>query len=950
VLFIERQKNKIRGIKMRSTLSRYLIILGSIAFVGYGFLPGIKSVNYDIPDKLSRVQRLIHYNDLEYEMTRDPKTSQVPSGIREAEMRFVSGLPHRESYHKSGKDNILTGQTWVPRGPYNVSGRAKCLAFDITDNKILLAGTASGGVWRSTDRGVSWEKTSNRSGDQTTYCIEQDTREGRTSTWYYGSGEVLSTTDRQFSKNIRTFGWGSGIYKSNDNGLSWEPLSSTSISQPGSYNSVFQGVWDIEVDPSSTGEGDVYAACIGAIMKSTDGGLSWNAVLGDENNNSFSSDIHISEDGTIIAALSQMTIYGGRAEKWGVFRSENGGKDWENITPAGFPSQFFQNDIRVIKIAPSPSDKNIFYIFCETPIDPSTAYKDSFTASLHSLWYCSIDQITDKAEWEERSANIPGGWSPGFTLESYGSLGGYCMAIAVHPTNPNLVFIGGQSAFRSKSGFGDTLSDSKIGGYPYYPDLPDSLHPDIHDFVFLPGNPKVMYVASDGGVHNTNDCTTENPRWLFKANGLASTQFYAVAIDHMAKNDKFIFGGLQDNSSFSTNTDNITSPWRFHIGGDGMDCQVANNKKFVIGSYYNGNIISMKFVGGVLQDFGFVQKPSTNVIKNSEFDLYTRFLLDRNDSKFLYLVAKNNVYRKNDMESAANDQTLRNTGWDKLSGCGLPVSTSISAIALSKKPANRLFVGTNDGRLFVLEEANVGNPSGIELTSPDFPQGGFVSSIDVDSQDADRILVSFSNYNVQSLFFSSDGGAVWTKVGGNLEENPDGTGAGPSIRAVKIVNYGGNKAYFVGTSAGLFSTVELSGSQTEWVKESSDVIGDVIIDKIVSRDADGLIVLATQGGGVYSAKVDLSDTPEDRINAEAISVYPNPCNREINVSFKSKDFQPVQVSIFDMAGKGIRKYQTLSTFIGENKLKIDLSGLESGSYQLVISKSGFSSSSRFIKN
>jgi hypothetical protein len=51
-----------------------------------------------------------------------------------------------------------------------------------------------------------------------------------------------------------------------------------------------------------------------------------------------------------------------------------------------------------------------------------------------------------------------------------------------------------------------------------------------------------------------------------------------------------------------------------------------------------------------------------------------------------------------------------------------------------------------------------------------------------------------------------------------------------------------------------------------------------------------------------------------------------------------------------MAGKEIRKYQTLSTFIGENKLKIDLSGLESGSYQLVISKSGFRTTTRFIKN
>jgi hypothetical protein len=167
---------------------------------------------------------------------------------------------------------------------------------------------------------------------------------------------------------------------------------------------------------------------------------------------------------------------------------------------------------------------------------------------------------------------------------------------------------------------------------------------------------------------------------------------------------------------------------------------------------------------------------------------------------------------------------------------------------------------------------------------------------------------------------------------------------------VKIVNYGGNTAYFVGTSAGLFSAVELSGSQTEWVKEGGDIIGDVIIDKIVSRDGDGLVVLATQGGGIFSAKVDLSSAPMDIRTNEVLNLYPNPCDKELLIRYYSDDFSSSQISIYNMAGNLIRKYQTFATIIGENKLKLDLSGIERGSYQLVISNSGRRLSSGFIKN
>ena len=79
----------------------------------------------------------------------DPNTGKIPSNIRSKEMRFAQSLPN---------DFGNSGLNWVAEGPYNVGGRTRALAIDCTDENILLAGGASGGVWRSVDQGQSWEK------------------------------------------------------------------------------------------------------------------------------------------------------------------------------------------------------------------------------------------------------------------------------------------------------------------------------------------------------------------------------------------------------------------------------------------------------------------------------------------------------------------------------------------------------------------------------------------------------------------------------------------------------------------------------------------------------------------------------------------------------------------------------------------------------------------------
>ncbi|HYF03334.1 MAG TPA: T9SS type A sorting domain-containing protein, partial [Patescibacteria group bacterium] len=109
--------------------------------------------------------------------------------------------------------------------------------------------------------------------------------------------------------------------------------------------------------------------------------------------------------------------------------------------------------------------------------------------------------------------------------------------------------------------------------------------------------------------------------------------------------------------------------------------------------------------------------------------------------------------------------------------------------------------------------------------------------------------------SVISLFSTMDGGATWTAVAGNLEQNANGSGNGPSTRWMEILPVGEGTMYLVGTSTGLYSTAYLDGNSTVWVQEGASNIGNVVVEMLDSRESDGLVVAATHGVGVYSANI-----------------------------------------------------------------------------------------------
>jgi len=846
-------------------------------------------------------EELAYYPALwEFMKTRDPKTNRIPDCIRGKELEFTASLFSEKDASKS--------QSWKSSGPNNLSGRILSVALDIGNENVMLAAAASGGIWRTEDAGANWVKTTAPSDIPSATCIIQDERKGKRNIWYYGTGELLSTTDRRLSIIARTVGLGDGIFKSLDGGKTWSQIPSTKTNSPGTLSQVFQGIWSLAIDTSNHAVDELYAACYGGIMRSADGGGHWSLVLGDLTLKPFSTDVAIDPQGKMYAALSTYCPeYPGNPCPIGGIWTSNDGIQWQNITPPDFPEEY-----RRVKLAIAPSDPDILYVLTETPIQ-DTDPTFGFSASQHTFWKYTSNKKSGTGTWENRTINLPGK-GRGNILSAFldtihgafNSIGGYAFTMMVHPDNPETVFIGGTNLYRNTSGFADSTFTHWVGGYPY--DLTDTnLHPDQHFLITSRLDHHIMFSACDGGIYKSTDCLNGHVKWNFFSRGINNSQVYWTGMDHAASHDEFAVAGIQDNAIYITDRNIFPfSAWNAVCGGDGLTSIVADKKNYLIGSVYDGNIFSFQVDSLYNINNLYWQRPT--FFYDSNFLFYTNYALDPNDNNTFYFPQKNHLWRKSNMAAAAFDTNQLNTGWTELTNIALGYEDFILAITVSKVPANRVYFGTYTGKVFRVDQANTGNPVAVEITGSGFPANGFVSCIETDQSNADNCFVVFSNYNVQSIFHSTDGGLNWEPVGGNLEENQDGSGNGPSVRWLKMLSYQGSSIYFAGTSTGLFSTTELKGGQTIWQQESPDLIGRSIVDMIDARSTDGWVLVATQGNGIFSTHFQPTGIGNLKANDQPGlgQNYPNPTKSETHVSFRVPMKEYVKIILYDQEGKQVR--------------------------------------------
>ena len=224
------------------------------------------------------------------------------------------------------------------------------------------------------------------------------------------------------------------------------------------------------------------------------------------------------------------------------------------------------------------------------------------------------------------------------------------------------------------------------------------------------------------------------------------------------------------------------------------------------------------------------------------------------------MAAGNKLWRNNNISNIPynNSHSKSDFGWDLFSDSLPNPNLDITVIETSKSPANIVYLGTKYKKIYRIDDAHIGDPPIVELPSPFTSANGYVSDIAINPLDADEIMVIYSNYSVYSVFHSTDGGASFEKVAGNLEQNPSGSGNGPSCRTAEIIPLGNDTLYLDGTSVGLFGTANLDGQNTLWKQIGKNTIGNVVIETLTYRAIDGRLVVATHGNGIYQTTLNLS--------------------------------------------------------------------------------------------
>ncbi len=898
---------------MKKRLFLLFAVLGLITWTGILFYRSQKSA--DLSALLHKTKSAIGSDEdpaarakYEWMRLRDPATGQIPPNIRAKELAFAKKLPTKEavgSLKKLGKAVQIQTQAWSARGPFIIGGRTRALAVDITNENIILAGGTSGGMWQSTDGGVSWNRTTGPAQLPSATCVVQDNRPGKTNIWYYGTGELLGNTASGGAASYR----GDGVFKSTNGGISWEQLPSTVSGTPHRFDQMFDYVWNLALDPSNFGQDEIYAATYGGLKRSVDGGISWATVFGDSSlEASYFTDVAVTSTGVVYAALSEYSFSGSSAKTKGIFRSPDG-INWTRITPSSWPDTY-----RRIVIGISPSNENIVYFLGNTP---GHGFLD------HSLWkytYISGNGSGSGGVWEDRSANIPAFAGDFGDFDSQDS---YDLVIKVKPDNENVVFIGGTNLYRSTDGFATKNNTAWIGGYSPNAEDPlardwvyDNHHPDQHAIVFLPSNSLTLFSSHDGGVSKTTNCMADVVAWAYLNNGYKTTQFYTIAIDRATSGNEVIIGGMQDWGTWLTNQASQSAPWIMLSGGDGSFAAIANGRS----SYYisgQHGIIFRALIddGGNLSAFTRVDPAG-----GSGYIFINPYVLDPNNTNVMYLAGGDRLWRNSDL-TAIPLSSLEPTSvnWSMLAN-SVVAGASITALGMSRTPANRLYYGTGDGKIFRLDEAHAGDPIPINVWSGQgFPVNAYMSCLTVDPADGNHVLAVFSNYNVQSLFHTTNGGTSWIPIGGNLEQNPDGSGNGPSLRYAAILPFAGAKIYFVAASTGLYSTTTLNATSTIWAQEGTSTIGNVVVDMIDTRESDGLVVAATHGNGVFSTNLTTSVNDfaaEPPADFALHQNHPNPFNAATKIGFYLPRDQQVSLSIYNLLGKKVRdlrlheRYQT----------------------------------------
>jgi len=685
---------------------------------------------------------------------------------------------------------------WSALGPGNIGGRVRSIVIDPANSSIILAGSVAGGIWKTTNGGVSWSPKTDGADVMPISSMVIDP--ANNNVVYAGTGEGWSNVDAVY---------GGGVYKSTDFGDTWNLLSSTT------GTSSFGDVMKIAADPT----GNVYAATkdikfsygvghyttSGGLFKSTNGGTSWTEISSANiATNYFNpTDVLPISSTTILYAVN---VNG--SNLGGIYRTTDGGTNWTLIT-SGLPT----SNYRRIAFAQDPNSANTVFAVFE-----STDLSTGGDAGLKGIY-----KTTDAgASWIQLTS--PPKITSTDSMSYLKNQGWYDNVIAVDPNNSSNLYVGGVDMMKSTDG-GASWSQLTYW-HPYYGT--PVVHADHHAIVFDKNNANTIIEGNDGGIYKTTNGGTS---WTNLNNGLQITQFYGGAV---YKTGTTYFGGTQDNGHLKYNGSG--TGWAEVYGGDGGYSAQDQSNSSVAYEEYVYLAISKTTDGG------------------ASWNTCTTGLSDANSGSNCLFIAPFAMNPENSAVLLAGSTSVWVTGnsagsWTQSSNV-LSSGAKVSAVAVVNAAANYLgFAGTTDGKIFKC--TNLDPSSGIDTwtdITPSGNNGGYVRRVVVDLNNKNKIYATYGGYNTSGtlasrhVWCSTNQGSSWTDISGNLPNVP--------VHSL-VINPISSSTLYVGTETGVYSTTNGGSS---WLSFNSGMPSFVPTDELVIQGSTQVLFAFTHGRGAWA--------------------------------------------------------------------------------------------------
>lgn len=599
-------------------------------------------------------------------------------------------------------------ETWELVGPINIGGRITDIEISSDAVNTRFIGAASGGVFRSTDNGESWQPIFDEQpmlsiGDIALAPSNQEIV-------FVGTGEVNAGGGSLAYD-------GDGVYRSNDNGTTWTNIG---LQEVGSIGKILvhptdpETLWVGAMGPlfrNDTNRG---------VYKTTDGGISWEQVLFIAENTGIVDMVIDPSDSEVLYAAAwqrertpENRIYGGANS--GIYKSVDGGVTWTELT-TDLPSAANQKGRISIDIAQSNSD----------------------------VLYASYADAIGFIQGFYKTTNGGNTWTSLSTAGVNGvSFHWWFGGLFVNPEDENEVYH-----------VGFDMAKTTDGGATWQPTF-TNVHVDQHAMAFFPGDGSQVFLGNDGGLYTSTDSGTN---WDFDET-LPITQFYRFYVD--PSNDQKIYGGAQDNSTMRTTTGGLDD-WSIINGGDGFQPLVnKDNTNTIYALSQRGNLRRST------NDAASFQTILNGVDPTDRNNWDTPIAFDPQDNDIVYYGTQR-VYRS--INGGTNWTAISNDLTNGATTGNLAFGT-LTSISVSPLDGDVIYTGSDDGNIWRTTNGGA-TWENISGALPDFWVTKVLASRILPNYVFATFSGYRFGEDDGHVFMSDDFGATWTDISNDLPDIP----------------------------------------------------------------------------------------------------------------------------------------------------------------------------------